>query len=123
MADQEKNIRTYLELATFWPICKDFEAEYTPFDDTIFALIKNYAATHATMTNQVADHLATRLLDLEERATAENVSAIGGSKTRSVHSRRPDLFTFKTGSNELSTYRSTRNFPRRKAHQEAAHEG
>ena len=88
--NQEKNIRAYTELlrsntrkdrahfvggamqlnaddaAVFWPIYNDFITEYVQLGDNILALIKSYAATYATMTNQVADQLATRLLDLEE---------------------------------------------------------
>jgi hypothetical protein len=90
MTDQEKNIRAYIELlrssarkeraqlvgavmqldaddsATFWPIFKDFETEYAQFGDGVVALIKNYTENYATMTNEVADQLATKLLDLEQ---------------------------------------------------------
>lgn len=90
MTDQEKNIRAYIELlrsdlrtsrsqlviavmqlddedtAAFWPIYKDFEAEYMQFGDAVLSLIKSYVEGYTTMTDQVADQLATRLLDLEQ---------------------------------------------------------
>jgi hypothetical protein len=90
MTDQERNIRAYIELlrsdirtsrsqlviavmqlddedtAAFWPIYKDFEAEYMQFGDAVLLLIRDYVEGYATMTNQAADRLATRLLDLEQ---------------------------------------------------------
>lgn len=90
LTDQEKNIRAYIELlrsdtrkdkaqivgavmqldaeeaAKFWPVYKEFEKEYTVFGDSVLALIKNYAQNYDSMTEQVADQLATRLLQLEQ---------------------------------------------------------
>ena len=90
LTDQDKNIRAYIELlrsgarkdraqlvgavmqldaedaAAFWPIFRDFEAEYTQFGDGVLALIKTYCENYATMTNDLADQLATKLLDLEQ---------------------------------------------------------
>jgi len=90
MTDQEKNIRAYIELlrsgarqeraqlvgavmqldtedaAAFWPIFRDFEAEYMKFGEGVVALIKNYCENYATMTNELADQLAAKLLDLEQ---------------------------------------------------------
>lgn len=90
MTDQDKNIRAYIELlrsgarkdraqlvgavmqldteeaAAFWPIFRDFEAEYTKFGDGVLSLIKNYCENYAIMTNDLADQLATKLLDLEQ---------------------------------------------------------
>ena len=91
VADQEKNIRAYIELLrsdprkdrsqlvdsvmqldaedaiTFWSIYDDFITEYVQMGDNIRALIKSYAAAYSTMTNQVADQFATRWLDLEQK--------------------------------------------------------
>ncbi len=90
MTDQEKNIRAYIELlrsdvrknkvqivslvmqldaedaAKFWPVYKEFEAEYLEFGNGVIALITNYAAHYDDMTPQTADQLANRLLDLEQ---------------------------------------------------------
>jgi hypothetical protein len=90
MTDQERNLRAYIELlrsdvkknraqivgqvmqldaedaAKFWPIYTEFEAEYTEFGYGVLALILNYAANYNDMTPQVADQLATKLLDLEQ---------------------------------------------------------
>jgi hypothetical protein len=91
MTDQEKNIRAYIELlrsdvkrnkaeivgqvmqldagdaAKFWPVYKEFEDEYTEFRNGVVSLILNYVAKYDDMTPQVADQLATRLLDLEQQ--------------------------------------------------------
>jgi len=90
LTDQEKNLRAYIELlrsdfrknkaqvmgaimqldtadaAKFWPIYMEFEAEYTEFGNGVLALVVNYATNYDDMTPQVADQVATRLLDLEQ---------------------------------------------------------
>jgi hypothetical protein len=91
MTDQEMNIRAYIELlrsdarknkaqivgavmdldaadaAKFWPIYKDFEAEYAQkFGNGVVALVHTYADHYRSMTDQVADQLAIKLLDLEQ---------------------------------------------------------
>jgi hypothetical protein len=88
--DQELNIRAYIELlrtdvrknkaqivgavmdldasdaAKFWPVYQEFEAEYVQrFGDGLVALIGEYVNNYSTMTDQVADQLATKLLDLD----------------------------------------------------------
>lgn len=91
ITDQEKNVRAYIELlrsdikgnraqimgmvmqldsgdaTKFWPIYKEFESEYSTFGDDVVALIRNYVAKYDDMTPQVADQLATKLLDLEQQ--------------------------------------------------------
>ncbi len=91
ITDQEKNVRAYIELlrsdikdnrtqimglvmqldagdsAKFWPVYKEFEAEYTLFGDEVVALVRNYVAKYDDMTPEVADQLATKLLDLEQQ--------------------------------------------------------
>jgi len=91
ITDQEKNVRAYIELlrsdikdnrtqimglvmqldagdsAKFWPVYKEFEAEYTEFGNEVVALIRNYVAKYDNMTPEVADQLATKLLDLEQQ--------------------------------------------------------
>jgi GTP1/Obg family GTP-binding protein len=89
-SSQELNIRAYIELlrtdvkkqksqiigdvmefdadqaATFWPIYKDFSADLTQIGDQVLALVKDYAANYDNMSNEVADRLATKLLDIEQ---------------------------------------------------------
>ncbi len=91
ITDQEKNVRAYIELlrsdiknnraqvmgmvmqldasdaTKFWPIYKEFEGEYSDFGDQVVALIRNYVAKYDEMTPQIADQLATKLLDLEQQ--------------------------------------------------------
>jgi hypothetical protein len=88
-SNQELNIRAYIELlrtdvrkakaqilsdvmqfdaeqaAVFWPIYKDYDSDLAKIGDEIMALVKNYAANYDSMTNEVADQLATKLLDIE----------------------------------------------------------
>jgi hypothetical protein len=57
------------DAAKFWPIYRDFEVEYTEFGNGVLSLILKYAANYNDMTQQVADELATRLLDFEQERT------------------------------------------------------
>jgi len=90
-SDQEKNIRAYIELlrtdvrkqkaqitsvvmqldaeqsAAFWPIYKDFETDLAKIGEGTVALIKTYADNYESMTDQVADELATKILALEQQ--------------------------------------------------------
>jgi hypothetical protein len=88
---QEMNIREYIELlrtdvkkqktqimsdvmqldasqaAAFWPIYKEFETSNTGIGDQILELVKSYAANYSSMTPDVADQLATKLLGIEQQ--------------------------------------------------------
>jgi len=90
-SSQDMNIRVYIELlrtdvkkqkaqimsdvmqldadqaVTFWPIYKEFETEFTKTGDQVLELVKKYAANYANMTPEVADQLATQLLDIEQQ--------------------------------------------------------
>lgn len=93
-SDQERNIQAYVQLlrtdlkkskaqvigdvmqfdanqaAAFWPIYKEFETEFSAVGDQVVQLVKDYAANYDTMTNDVADQLAVKLLDIEQQKTA-----------------------------------------------------
>ena len=58
------------EDAKFWPVYKEYEAELTTINNDRLALIKDYAGNYETLSDQVADRLARRALDLEARRTA-----------------------------------------------------
>ena len=88
---QEMNIREYIELlrtdvkkqkagivgdvmqldagqsAAFWPIYKEFETANAGIGDQVLELVKSYAANYGSMTPQVADRLASKLLDIEQQ--------------------------------------------------------
>ena len=90
-SNQELNIEAYVELlrsqvrksksqivgevmqldstqaVAFWPIYKQFEADYTKIGDRILSLVKNYAENYDQITNPVADQLATQLLSIEQQ--------------------------------------------------------
>jgi len=55
------------QAATFWPIYKDFETDYGRVGDQIIDLVKQYVQNYDTMTNEVADQLAIKLLDIEQQ--------------------------------------------------------
>jgi hypothetical protein len=92
--DHDKNISAYIELlrhdlrkekaqvmaavmqldadqaAKFWPIYKDYDAEVDKIYDGVLHLVKDYALNYSTMTPEVADGLAARLMDLEQGRVA-----------------------------------------------------
>ena len=55
------------QAAAFWPIYKDFQTDLGKVGDQIVDLLKDYVATYSTMTNEKADQLATKLLDIEQQ--------------------------------------------------------
>jgi hypothetical protein len=93
LSGNEMNVRAYIELlrtdlkqsrtqvvglvmqldaddaTKFWPIYKEFEAEYQRFGDEVVALVRDYVAKYDNMTPQIADRLANKLLDLEQQRT------------------------------------------------------
>jgi hypothetical protein len=58
------------EDAKFWPVYREYESELAKLNDERLALIKDYAANYATITDQVADRLARGALDVEGRRHA-----------------------------------------------------
>lgn len=91
VSNEELNIRAYIELlrtdvkkaksqilsdvmqfdpeqaAIFWPIYKDFDTGLTKTGEQILDLVKTYAANYDSMTNETADQLATKLMDIEQQ--------------------------------------------------------
>lgn len=57
------------EAAAFWPIYKDYEAEFTKVGDERLALIQDYAQHYWDMTDEKASGLARQALALEEKRT------------------------------------------------------
>jgi hypothetical protein len=55
------------EAASFWPVYKEYEAERDGIADLRLGLIKDYAASYETMTDEKANELAGRALELEGR--------------------------------------------------------
>jgi hypothetical protein len=55
------------QAAAFWPIYKDFQTDYAAIGDQIVELVKDYVTNYATMTNEKADQLANKLLDIEQQ--------------------------------------------------------
>ena len=61
---------TEAEDTAFWPIYREYDAEMSKLGDERVALIAEYAKNYAQMTDEVADKLATKALDLEARRQA-----------------------------------------------------
>ena len=75
------------EAGKFWPIYRDYDADMTKLSDERVALIEEYAKNFENMTDEIADRLATKAIDLEGRrrtTTAkcyDNVKKALGAKT------------------------------------------
>lgn len=61
---------TEAESAKFWPIYREYDAEMAKLGDARVALIAEYAKAYDTLTDAVADKLATRAIELEARRQA-----------------------------------------------------
>jgi hypothetical protein len=61
---------TEAEDKAFWPIYREYDAELTALNDEKLKGIRQFADSYATLTDDMADSLATRALDLETRRTA-----------------------------------------------------
>jgi hypothetical protein len=78
---------TEAEDAKFWPIYREFEAELAKINGERIALITDYADHYSALTDEVADKLARRALDLEARRQAlkatyyDKIKAALSSKT------------------------------------------
>jgi hypothetical protein len=53
--------------AKFWPIYKSFETELTGIGDEILNLVQTYISNYYQMTDDTADQLALKLLDIEQK--------------------------------------------------------
>lgn len=93
-SNEEMNIRAYIELlrtdlkqgktevmgavmqlsadqaTKFWPVYKEFEAEYATLGDQIVAVVRTYADNYTNLTDAVADQLANKVLDIEQQRNA-----------------------------------------------------
>ena len=61
---------TDTEDATFWPIYRAYDTEMSRLGDERVALLDDYARSFDAMTDETAERLATRALDLERRRQA-----------------------------------------------------
>jgi hypothetical protein len=61
---------TEAEDKAFWPIHREYETEMAALGDERVTLIADYAKGYSTMTDAVAQALATRALDLEAKRHA-----------------------------------------------------
>jgi len=61
---------TEAEDKAFWPIYREYELETSKLNDERVALIQEYGENYAKITDDMADKLATKALDLESRRQA-----------------------------------------------------
>jgi hypothetical protein len=54
----------------FWPIYREYDTELTALNDERVQGIQEFTANYATLTDAMADTLASKSLDLETRRTA-----------------------------------------------------
>lgn len=64
---------TPAEGEVFWPIYREYEAELAKANDDRIALISEYTSKYSTLTDEVADRLARRALELETQRQALKV--------------------------------------------------
>jgi hypothetical protein len=53
--------------AAFWPIYHDFQAEMNQVGDQIASLVTTYIKNYDNMTGDLADQMANKLLDIEQK--------------------------------------------------------
>jgi hypothetical protein len=58
------------EDAAFWPIYREYDVEMSKLGDERLALIREYAAGYATLTDELASSLAAKAVDLDTRRKA-----------------------------------------------------
>jgi hypothetical protein len=58
------------EDAKFWPIYREYDSEMAKLGDARVALIAEYAKNYDSLTDAVADQLATRAIELEGKRQA-----------------------------------------------------
>lgn len=61
---------TEAEDAAFWPIYREYELEMSKLNDERVAMIQEYGQNYSQITDDLADKLATKALDLESRRQA-----------------------------------------------------
>lgn len=88
---KEQNIRAYIELlradlkskkaevitevmqfndgqaTAFWPLYREYDLELSKLGDEKLSIIQEYAANYLSMTDEKADHLAGRVMALDDR--------------------------------------------------------
>jgi hypothetical protein len=57
---------TEAQAEAFWPVYKEYEAEFIKLNDERLVLIKDYAAVYDTMTDEAAKSLTDRSFKLQE---------------------------------------------------------
>ena len=72
---------TEAEDAAFWPIYREYDAEMAKLGDERVALIAEYADNYSKMTDAVADKLATKAIELEDKRQAVKAKCYERVKT------------------------------------------
>jgi hypothetical protein len=69
------------QAAAFWPVYKDFQDDYGKIGDQIVDLIKEYTMNYDTMTDELAEKLALKLLDIHQQRVDLKKQVFGRLKT------------------------------------------
>jgi hypothetical protein len=72
---------TEAEDKAFWPIYREYDAEMAKLGDERVAMIAEYANNYAKLTDEVADKLAAKAIDLEARRRAAEAKCYERVKT------------------------------------------
>jgi hypothetical protein len=72
---------TESEDKAFWPIYREYDVEIAKLADERVALIKDYAAAYASLTDEKAASLAAKALELESRRNQAKASVYERVKT------------------------------------------
>jgi hypothetical protein len=68
------------QAAKFWPVFKEYEAEFSAVGDKMQSLVKEYGNNYAKMTPEVADRLGKGMLDVEQQRLAMKIKYVGKIK-------------------------------------------
>jgi hypothetical protein len=68
------------QAAAFWPVYTEYSKELAKIGDEKLAGIKEYAASYGSLTDEKANELAVKVLDLEGRRTAVKKTYYGKMK-------------------------------------------
>src|SRR6204780_5859516 len=74
-AKKEQIVRETMELndqqgAIFWPIYREYQAEQSKLTADKLAIVADYSQNFSTMTDEKADQLAQRVMQLDEKRMA-----------------------------------------------------
>ncbi len=97
-AKKEQIVRETMQLndqqsAIFWPLYREYQAEQSKLGADKLAVVVDYSQNFSAMTDEKADQLAQRLMQLDEKRMALREKYYGIMKKSLIPRRRPALFS------------------------------